>query len=151
MLACQSSDTNNYTYIYNQLNSIYTYIGKAIICLYMHCNGPKFWSYRGGGWKNPLLRSWKLQRVWQWNFHQILVSIRRHEIDKKNGFVCKLQTEFRKNLLFGNAFFRQAILTNILQDYLSWRQNVILNILDRFLKYWIFYITICKIPQKAGL
>ena len=72
------------------------------ICLFWQLNG--IW----GVIPPPPQRSKELQKVCPWNFYQILLSIRRHEITKIFsicGLVCKLQN---KITIFENATSRHA-------------------------------------------
>ena len=74
-----------------------------------------FWQLHGiWGMVPPPMRSQELQKLWPWNFYQILVSTRRHEIKKifdRTCLVCKLQTKIPKDPIFGNATSRHANLT----------------------------------------
>ena len=91
-----------------------------------------------GGVVPPPLRSQELQKVWPWNFYQMLVFIRRHEIKKFfdiTGPVCKLQTKIPKIPIFGNATSRHANLTKFCR-------NINIDVRN---KPWKFQIDISKI------
>ena len=67
-------------------SSFYFFYGLTVngICLFWQLNG--IW----GGVVPPPLRSQELQKVWPWNFYQMLVYIRRHEIKKIFWFRASL-------------------------------------------------------------
>ena len=107
----------------------------------------------GGGWKHPL-RSRKLQRVWLWYFHQMLVPTWRRKM--KKFYISKSRFLERQllSMLISRNFSPLSILTlKINPEYfrsISERLIILQNNLQNSEKSWsVKYRTAHKIRTKS--
>ena len=101
-----------------------------------------------GGWGGNILhRSQKLQKVWLWIFTTCWYP---YGVTKSKKVLTYLAWSVQSRL-FKVQFLGMLTSRNILQDCQYQRQKLILKISDQYLKDWLLYRTICKMPKSWSL